>query len=310
MKKILKAPAKVNLFLSVNSKRNDGFHDLTMIMQPISLFDTIEIEIKKNNKKFNSNLFKKSNNNFISNSQVQLVSNLSYIPTDDRNLIVKVIKFFFEKYNIKDNVYINLKKMIPTCGGLGGGSSDAATMILYLNEYYKTNLTISEMNDIAARFGSDIPFFLYKSECICEGKGEVVTKITSYKNYHILISTPNIKVSTKEIFDTVDNALTLEDNKIIKEEKFKNCINAIKNKDIDLLSKNLFNDLENVTCKIYKDINEIKKMNIDNGAIATLMSGSGPSVFGIYNSYFSALKAKKNIKQKYNDSFIYLARPI
>ena len=301
MKKIIKAPAKINLYLRVNSKMEDGYHDLTMIMQPISLFDTMSIEIISDLKSQNRSSFE---------NQVNLASNLPYIPTDDKNLVVKVIKYFYEKYNIRDKISVHLNKLIPTCGGLGGGSSDAASMILFLNEYYKTNLSLDDMNKIACLYGADIPFFLYKKECICEGKGEIITTLPSFNNYYILIATPNVRVSTKDIFNAVDNSKYKYGYDNQNEEMFDNCVKAIKNRDIKFLSNNMYNDLEKVTCELYSDVSTIKKSILDCGAINALMSGSGPTVFGIFSSYFKALKAKKVIKSRFNDAFIYLARPL
>ena len=300
MRSIIKAPAKINLFLSINGKRDDGYHDLTMIMQPISLFDTLEIEIINYKNRINND----------SDNQINLLSNWAFIPTDDKNLVVKVIKYFFEKYSIYDKIFVYLKKMIPACGGLGGGSSDAASMILFLNEYYKTNLSLDEMNNIACMFGSDIPFFLYKKECICEGRGEIITQLTSFKKYYLLIVTPNLRVSTKDIFNAVDDKTFKKgicENKI---DLYNNCINAIKNRNIISLCSNLYNELEFVTCELYSDVKYIKNFVLELGAKAALMSGSGPTVFGIYDSYFKVLNAKNKIKSKFRDAFSYIARPI
>lgn len=298
MKKILKAPAKINLYLRVNSKREDGYHDLSMIMQPISLFDTIELEILSK-KEMTSN-----------DSQVILKSNYQYIPTDDKNLVVKVVKYFFEKYNIKDKMYIYLKKMIPTCGGLGGGSSDCASMLLFLNDYYKTGLSKDELNSIALKFGSDIPFFIYKNECLCEGRGEIITELINFKKYYILIATPNIRVSTKEIFDSLDKLTMDSDDIKYKEKKLNNCLNAIKDKDLKKLTNNIYNDLENITFKLYDDVRVVKECIINCNALGTLMSGSGPTIFGIFDNYFKGLKAKHDVKNRFKDAFVYLGKPI
>lgn len=315
MKKVIKAPAKVNLYLSVNGKRNDGYHDLTMIMQPISLFDTLYIKIIDN---LNCNDLKsriKINFNnkkiyFSTKEQINLASNWSYIPTDDKNLVVKIVKYFYEKYSIKDKIFIYLNKLIPTCAGLGGGSSDAASILLFLNEYYKTNLSLNEMNEMACLFGSDISFFLYKKECICEGRGEIITILPSFNEYHILVVTPNIRVSTKHIFEKVDCTYYVDLTEEQKRQKFDNCVLAIKNKDIKLLSDNLFNDLEKVTCELYSDLKTIKKYIIDCGAINALMSGSGPTLFGIFDSCLKAQSAKNKIKSHFKYAFAYISKPI
>ena len=313
MKSIIKAPAKINLCLRVNGLREDGYHDLSMIMQTISLFDTLEFEIIKENEirfdffdKFKS---KKLYNNKTF-SQINLKCNYSYIPTDERNLVYKIVKFIFDKYNIRDRIFIYLKKMIPTSGGLGGGSSDAASTLLFLNRHYKLKLNIDELIDISAMFGSDIPYFIHKKECLCEGRGEIITELKSFNNYYILIATPNVRVSTKEIFSKVDNFSIPDSRKDLENIAFNNCLDAINNRDLKLLSNNLFNNLEIVTESMFSDVTLFKDKMVKMGALASLMSGSGPTVFGIFNSYLKALNCKNNLKKEHNDSFVFLTRPI
>lgn len=312
MKSTIKAPAKINLCLRVNGVRDDGYHDLSMIMQTISLFDTLDIEILKENE-FNFDFLKQFQNkkfNYNSNDQINLLCNHAYIPTDDRNLVYKIVKYIFDKYEIKDKIFIYLKKMIPTSGGLGGGSSDAASILLFLNRHYKLGLSIDELSEIAAIFGSDIPFFIHKKESICEGRGEIITEIKSFNNYHILIATPNVRVSTKEIFSKVDNFTIPDSRKELENIAFNNCLTAIKNKDLILLSNNLFNNLEIVTESMFSDVTLFKEKMIKLGALTSLMSGSGPTVFGIFNSYLKALNCKNIMKKEHGDAFVFLTRPI
>ena len=299
MKKIIKAPAKINLCLRVNNKREDGYHDLTMIMQAISLFDTIECDIVKDNK-FNNKL----------SDQITLKCNYNYIPTDSKNLIYKIVKYIYDRYGISDKISINLKKMIPTSGGLGGGSSDAASMLLFLNRFYKLNLNISELSNIAAMFGSDIPFFIYKKECICEGRGEIVHEISPFGNYYILIATPNVRVSTKEIFSRFDSFEIPESRRQLESIAFNNCVEAIKKKNLRLLANNLFNNLEIVTESMFSDVTLFKEKMVKMGALVSLMSGSGPTVFGIFNSYLKAINCKNQIKKEHSDAFVFLTRPL
>lgn len=310
MKTIIKAPAKINLLLKVNHKLDDSYRDLTMIVQSISLFDNIEIEIVKNKKQF-INLLNKKNIYIKYSERIVLISNLSYIPTDDKNLIVKVIKYFIEKYNISDYFYIKLKKNIPTGAGLGGGSSDAGSVILFLNKYYKLNLSIDIMVNIALKFGADIPFFIYKNICLCEGKGEKIKKLNNFNKYYVLIATPNINVSTKEIFNKY-NELNIDNSNenIIKKQKIDNALLAIKNKNLFEFTKNLYNDLEVITSIKIKEINIFKDLMIKNGAIFSMMSGSGGTVFGIFNSSIKAYHCKKKIKENYKNAFVYVAKPI
>lgn len=302
MKKVIKAPAKINLCLRVNGKREDGYHDLSMIMQTISLFDVLELEITKEN---NINIL-----NNEPNRQIRLKCNQAYIPTDERNLVYKVVDYIYREYNINDKIDINLKKMIPTSGGLGGGSSDAASMLIFLNRFYKLNLKNDELAKIASIFGSDIPFFIYKKECICEGRGEIIKQIKPFNNYFVLIATPNIRVSTKEIFSKVDSFEIPDSRKQLESIAFDNCINAIKNKNLNLLTNNIFNNLEIVTESMFEDVTVFKKRMVELGALTALMSGSGPTVFGIFSSYIKALNCKNILKKEHKDSFAFLTKPI
>lgn len=333
MKRVIKAPAKINLCLKVNGKRNDGYHDLTMIMQQVSLFDTIEFEIVSENDfdifrllpKFDMPIkFPKIKNidiNFLNrfftkkfdyntNRQISLKCNFSYLPTDERNLIYKVVDFVFKKYSIKDKIYIYLNKMIPTSGGLGGGSSDAASMLLFLNNHYKLKLSISDLSNIAAMFGSDIPFFIHKKLSFCEGRGEIVKELKPFNNYYILLATPNVRVSTKDIYNGFDNYVINDIQNNDKNVKVTNILNAIQKKDLRMMSDNLFNDLEIVTESMFDKVSIFKKRIMELGAIKSLMSGSGPTVFGIFNSYFKANNCKNILKKENKDSFIFVSRPI
>ena len=297
MKGIIKAPAKINLCLKVNGKRDDGYHDLTMIMQQVSLFDTIEFEII-------------NDNDFNSNKQINIKCNYNYLPTDNKNLVYNVVDYIFKKYNINDKIYINLNKMIPISGGLGGGSSDAASMLLYLNKYYKLNLNISELSNIALEFGSDIPFFLHKKICLCKGRGDIIKELNSFNNYYILLATPNIRVSTKEIYNKFDNFALNDEKEIEESKKVNELLEAISNRDLIRMSDNLFNHLEIVTELMFDQVSILKNQIMRLGAIKSLMSGSGPTVFGIFNSYFKANNCKMVLKHKFKDSFIFVAKPI
>ena len=294
MKKIVKAPAKINLYLRVNEKNIEGYHDLSMVMQTISLYDEIEFSI-----------FNEGNGN-----SVKLNCNLPYIPTNDKNLIVKVIKYFFEVFDLNSYIEVNLKKNIPTCAGLGGGSSDAASTILFLNEYFKLNIEKTELVKIASKFGADIPFFIYGGEAICEGKGEKITKINPFEDYFIVVATPNVFISTKDIFERYDNIMFDKYKNEDLDKYFNNCIKGITDKNLLLMSKNLFNELEVITTTLCKEINNLKKIMMMNGAYISLMSGSGPTVFGIFESYCKALECKKIISVKYSNSFCTVAKPI
>ena len=245
-----------------------------------------------------------------SNKSIIIKCNCNYLPTDEKNLIYKVVDYIYKKYNINDEIHIDINKMIPICAGLGGGSSDAATMLMFLNKHYKLNLSIDELTNIAAIFGSDVPFFMYKKPSICRGRGEIINELEHFNNYYILISTPNIRVSTEEIYNKFDKYIISDRQKNDENHKIINVINAIENKDLIKLSNNIFNDLEIVTEPMVEIITTLKERMMELGAIKSLMSGSGPTVFGIFNSYFKAINCKKILKNENQNSFIYISRPI
>ena len=225
---------------------------------------------------------------------ITLNTNLAGLPTDNKNIVVKCVEKFYEKYDIHDKINIYLNKKIPTCAGLGGGSSDGTEMILFLDKYYGTNMTEKELTDFAISLGSDCPFFIKKGACLVEGIGEKITPLenafidkTGNTTLDIKTITPDIKVSTKEIYDLYDefafdkkNALYIEEKETANEMKTKNIIEALRTKNIELLKENMFNDLEMITTSIHKEVLDLKnKMQKENGF--AMMSGSGPSVFSI-----------------------------
>lgn len=297
MRTILKAPAKINLFLSVEKKREDGFHDLKMIMQSISLYDVIYIDIIKNN------IVKSIND------RIKLVCNLKYIPCDEKNLIYKYVKYFYEKYNITDSIKIVLKKHIPVAAGMGGGSSDAASIIMFMNKYYKLGLDYEALVNIASLYGSDIAFFINNSFGICEGKGEVIRKLPQIKGYYILIVTPNERISTKDVYNKYDEKENNLKKEIIKKKKYECLMDAIRRRNIDEIANNIYNDLEPVTMETTPIIKELSEKIKSLGALNVMMSGSGPTVYGIFKTCYKAMTAKFALKNGYKSLFVYIAKP-
>lgn len=261
------APAKINLSLDIIKKRSDGYHELKMIMQTVSLYD--EIDIEKNNK-------------------IILTCNKTDIPLDERNLAWKTAELFFEYTGIKSGCRLHLIKNIPDGAGLGGGSSDAATVLLALNKIYNTNLTISELCSLAVKIGADVPFFIIKGTCLAEGIGEKLTIIENKTNPYVLIYKPEFSISTKWAYENLklDSKPTYDINNIIEN---------LKNHNYDY--NNIFNILEDVSISKYSEISDIKTKMKTLGATASLMSGSGSSVFGIFNDKIKAEKAFKSFEK-------------
>lgn len=258
------AYAKVNLFLDVQKKRPDGYHEIKSIMQKINLFDILDFTIKP-----------QSNDDCINN--IYLSSNLKYLPNDENNLCFKAIKYFKTNFNIKDDIYLHINKSIPVSGGLAGGSSDCYECIRFMNDYYNLRLDISELRNIANQYGSDISFFSCEKTALCEGRGEIITELKPLRNINIKIDAIDIRVSTKEIYELYDKEIILN-----HDTQISNILDAISKNDITKLCNNCFNSLELITTKLHPIINETKQRNIQNGALLSMMSGSGPTVFSIY----------------------------
>lgn len=264
---IYKAPAKINLCLDVIKKREDGYHELEMIMQTVSLYD--EIEITKD-------------------SEISIDCNKKNIPLNNKNLAWKAAEVFFKYTSLSGGCKIYINKKIPDGAGLGGGSSDAATVLLALNDIYNTKLTDSELINMAVKIGADVPFFILKGTCIAKGIGEILTKIKNNTNPYILIYKPSFSISTKWAYENLkfESKPKYNVNQIVKN---------LENKDYDF--KDIFNYLEDVSIKEYPEINNIKNKMKILGATSSLMSGSGSSVFGIFNDESNAKKAYENFEK-------------
>ncbi len=279
----IKAFAKINAYLDVINKRDDGYHDLKMVMLPLELHDSIEIEYLP-----------------------YLVD--SYITVDHvdlqeakYNLITKTIKALREKYNFKQNFNITVHKEIPIKAGLGGGSSNAAATMKALNHILKLNLSDKEMKDIALTLGADVPFCLDNQPSIVEGIGEKLTKIALKHQYFVLILKPKTGLSTKRVFE-FSNTLELDHGNI------DDVVNALEKGDDELLGKSMFNSLEKASILLAPEIQEYKDMLVKDGFKMVLMSGSGSAVYGLTTDKNFA----KNMYHRYerNGYEVYLTRTL
>ena len=270
-------PAKINLCLDIIKKREDGYHELEMIMCEIPLFDVVKI--------------KKADT-------ISLKCDVSYIPSDDRNIAFKAAKAFFEYTGISGGAEIYLEKNIPACAGLAGGSTDGAAVIKGLNILYGTALSNLTLEKIGDTVGKDIPFCIRGGVCLARGTGEKLTDLEKLKNCWIVLVKPdNINVSTKDVFTRFDN---------VKTELHPytgGIISALCRNDITGMSRMMYNVLENVTAGMYPVISDIKNQFISDGAAGTVMSGSGPSVFAVFTDKEKALKSYENFGKHYSQSF-------
>lgn len=247
------SPAKINLGLNIISKRGDGFHNLETIFYPINLNDKIR--------------FEKSERTAFSTNNEQLKTEA------DSNLVLKALHLLEQLTGRKLSSKIFLEKLIPTGAGLGGGSSNAASTLLALNELFELNLSIDDLKPLALQLGSDVPFFLHRIPCFAEGRGEMIIPVSLDIPYPILLVNPNIHISTAWAFNNIVPKITGVSLKIFTDEII----------ELKKLFRKLHNDFEEPVFKEHPKIQKIKTELIQHGAMYAQMSGSGSTVFGIFD---------------------------
>jgi len=282
----LKALAKINLGLDVLRRREDGYHEVKMIMQTISLHD--QIHLRK-----------------IEGEEIRICTNLYYLPNNENNLAYKAAKLLKDEFGLSGGVSINLKKVIPVAAGMAGGSSDAAAVLFGMNKMYGLKLSMQELMDRGVKLGADVPYCIMRGTALAEGIGERLTKLPPMPKCHILIAKPPINVSTKFVYENLHaNDLKPEDHPAVDAQ-----IEALKEGNLEKLTANMGNVLERVTVPEYPVINEIKQIMMNCGALGAMMSGSGPTVFGIFRTYAQAKEAYQTIEKSGLSKQIYLTTP-
>lgn len=269
----LKALAKINLGLDVLRRREDGYHEVKMIMQTIGLHDDLEIRKTKT-------------------PGIQVKTNLYYLPTNENNLVYKAAKLLMDEFQIQDGVSIQLKKRIPVAAGMAGGSSDGAAVLWGINQMYGLGLSMQALMERGVRLGADVPYCIQRGTALAEGIGEKLSVLPPMPKCTILIAKPGISVSTKFVYEN----LHANDLKPEQHPDVDSMIEAMRQKNLGLLCSRMGNVLETVTIPAYPVINEIKRTMMDNGAIGSMMSGSGPTVFGIFDSPAAAKQAVKAVR--------------
>lgn len=274
----VKAPAKINLALDVLRKRPDGYHDVSMIMQTIALYDTITVKSTWDG--------------------IKITSNSSKIPLNESNIAYKAAHYLSTKYNVKRGANIHIEKRIPVAAGLAGGSTDAAAVLKLLNKAWDLKLSKTELMDAGRKLGADVPFCIQGGTCLAEGLGERLTVIKSIPDCHILLAKPSVGVSTKEVYQS------LKLDEIKERPDIAGMMKAIDEQNLTGICSKMGNVLETVTTKRHPIIPELKQRLLEYGAIGSLMSGSGPTVFGIFSDMSAAYGAYDNIKTLVNEVFV------
>lgn len=269
------ANAKVNLSLDVVRRREDNYHDLEMIMQEIDLADKIFIKE-------------------IDVDEIRVLCNRDDIPTDETNIVYKISYTIKNRFNIDKGLEIKIDKNIPIAAGLGGGSADAAATIKGLNKLWNLNMSEQDMIDISKPLGADIPFCIIGGTAVARGIGDKLTKISGLKETMILLVNPEIGVSTKFVYQSLNLDV------IEKRPDTGKLVDAIQANDLNYIANNMVNVLETVSIKEYPLIDKIKEEMIQYGAIGSLMSGSGSTVFGIFDDESAIDNAEKEFRKQYN----------
>lgn len=250
-----KAPAKINLALDVLFKRPDGYHEVEMIMTTVDLADRIELKE-------------------IEQDTIQILSHSRFVPDDHRNLAYQAAHILKERFKVTNGVSITIEKNIPVAAGLAGGSSDAAATLRGLNRLWKLGLSLDELAEIGAEIGSDVSFCVYGGTALAQGRGEKITHLPAPPKCWVILAKPTIGVSTADVYKR------LQLSKIVHPDVY-GMIDAIKEKDYSKVCNGLGNVLEEVTLPMYPEVANIKEHMKTFGADAVLMSGSGPTVFGL-----------------------------
>ncbi|WP_000772100.1 MULTISPECIES: 4-(cytidine 5'-diphospho)-2-C-methyl-D-erythritol kinase [Bacillus cereus group] len=255
MKLLVKAPAKINLSLDVLGKRQDGYHEVKMIMTTIDLADRLELTE-------------------LAEDRIEILSHNRYVPDDQRNLAYQAAKLLKEKFNVKKGVSITIEKTIPVAAGLAGGSSDAAATLRGLNKLWDLGLTIDELAELGAEIGSDVSFCVYGGTAIATGRGEKIEHIKTPPSCWVILAKPHIGVSTADVYGNLKLNRVTHPNV----DQMVDVINA---GDYRGICDTVGNVLEDVTFKMHPEVARIKAQMKRFGADAVLMSGSGPTVFGL-----------------------------
>ena len=280
----LKAYAKINLGLDVVRRREDGYHEVRMVMQTIKLYDKLTFRL-------------------LEEDEIRLKTNLGFLPVNEDNLVYKAVKLLKDTYNVKKGLEIDLYKCIPVAAGMAGGSTDCAAALVGAAKLFDLHLSKQELMELGVKLGADVPYCVLRGTALSEGIGEILTPLPSIPNCHILIAKPPISVSTKFVYEN------LKANELEKHPDIDGMVESIKEGSLQGITDRMENVLETVTIPAYPVIEEIKDCMKENGAINSLMSGSGPTVFGIFDSKELAERAREVIRNKDLAQQVYVVRP-
>lgn len=280
----MRALAKINLGLDVLGKRENGYHDVKMVMQTITLHDKIKITK-------------------IEADKVEVKSNLYYLPNNENNIAYKAAQMLREEFGIESGVRIRLDKQIPVAAGMAGGSANAAAVLKGMNRLFNLRLNQKELMERGVKLGADVPYCIMQGTVLAEGIGEELTDLSPMPKCHIVVAKPPISVSTKRVYEALDA------KSIVEHPDVDAVVGGLEFASLEAVAKNMGNVLEDVTIPEYPVVQELKDIMIKGGAINAMMSGSGPTVFGIYKKESDAKRTIKMIRDSRLSKQVYLCRP-
>ena len=270
----LRAMAKINLGLDVLHKREDGYHEVRMIMQTIQMYDVLDIRKRKE-------------------PGISLSTNLPYIPSDERNLVYKAAKLLMDEFQVKEGIDMKLTKFIPVAAGMAGGSSDAAAAFVGINRMFQLGLSEQDLMDRAVQIGADVPYCIMRGTALAEGIGEKLTRLPQMPRCYVLVGKPGINVSTKLAYENL-NLKSVSEHPDID-----GMISAIDERNLHGITSRMQNVFEPGIIRSYPVIQEIKDLMENEGALKAMMSGSGPTVFGIFDNRAKMEKAADKLRKSH-----------
>lgn len=270
----LRALAKINLGLDVVRKREDGYHEVRMIMQTIQMYDVLKIDK-------------------CSKLGIHLTTNLPYVPCDERNLVYKAVRLLMDEFEIRQGVVMNLKKFIPVAAGMAGGSSDAAAALVGMNRLFGLKLSLEDLMKRGVTIGADVPYCILRGTALAEGIGEILTPLPPVPFCYVLIGKPGINISTKTAYENLNLS------QIRQHPRIDSMIDAIQAQDLREMTGLMENVFEPGIIREYPVVQELKDLMMEGGALNAMMSGSGPTVFGIFDSRRKMEKTAQKLKENH-----------
>lgn len=278
----LKALAKINLGLDVLGRRDNGYHDVRMVMQTIYLYDNVTLTRTEK-------------------PGIQVETNLSYLPIDENNIAYKAAKLLIDEFDIREGVHIKLEKRIPVAAGMAGGSSNAAAVLVGMNRMFDLGLSQSELMNRGVALGADVPYCVMRGTALAEGIGEKLSSLPPMPKCYILVAKPAVSVSTKLVYETLDA------KEIVEHPDIDGLLQGLEEQDLSKIASSMGNVLESVTIERYPIIEAIKDAMKEAGALNAMMSGSGPTVFGIFDNRKVAKDAWYKLRNMDCAKQVYLA---